>query len=132
MFQMKIFKAQTLTSTQLVFLVSYTLGMLIQIFTPSHAGTNVVEKCDLIPVATFSSEWYELEQNEKKSLLIFIIRSVRPFVMFAGILFQMNITTFIKVKIWRKIIYTLCSNDFKSKWYTFLHAILITECITFD
>lgn len=76
--------------------------MLLQIFSPSFAGTNVVEKCHLLPVAAFSSEWYKLDEIEKKSLLIFITRSFRPFVMSAGKLFQMNTNTFIKVRIYNE------------------------------
>lgn len=83
--------------TQLGFLASYTFGIILQTFTPNYVATNVVQKCGLLPVAAFSSEWYELDQNEKKSLLIFITRSLRPFAMHAGLFFQLNTQTFIKV-----------------------------------
>ncbi|XP_055326595.1 odorant receptor 33c-like, partial [Sitodiplosis mosellana] len=90
-------QAQNFTTTQLIFLASYTIGMLLQIITPSYASTNLMEKCDSLPVAIFSSEWYELGPSEKKSLLIFLTRSIRPFVMNAGNYFQMNTTTFLKI-----------------------------------
>ncbi|XP_055307203.1 putative odorant receptor 92a [Sitodiplosis mosellana] len=75
----------------------YTGGVLLQIFTPSYASTNVLDKSDLLPVVAFSSEWYELGNSEKKSLLMFITRSLRPFAIRAGKFYQMNITTFIKI-----------------------------------
>lgn len=77
--------------------MSYTGAVIILIFTPNYVGTNVVEMCGLLPVAAFSSQWYELGQNEKKSLLIFITRLSRSFFVSAGKFFQMNTNTFIKV-----------------------------------
>lgn len=71
--------------------------MILQIFPPSFFGTNIVENSELLPVAIFSSEWYQIEEPEKRSLLIFLTRSLRPFDLRAGKLFMLNINTFIKV-----------------------------------
>lgn len=92
--------------------------MTIQILSPSFAATNVIEKCDLLPIAAFNSEWYELDQIEKKSLLMFITRSLRPFVMWAGEYYQMSLDTFIKVSSFSKEIEK--KNGFqKSRYFIF-------------
>lgn len=90
-------QADTLTGTQIMFLVPYSIAMVMQTFTPNYFASNVIESCKLLPERAFSSNWFNLESVEKKGLLLFITRTVRPLVVHAGSMFQMNLNTFIKV-----------------------------------
>lgn len=71
--------------------------MLMQIFTPNYFATNVIENCALLPQRAFQSNWLEVDSIEQKGLLLFITRSIRPLVVQAGTMFQMNIYTFLRV-----------------------------------
>lgn len=81
-----------------MFLISYSIAMVMQIFTPNYFATNVIENCGLLPHRLFSSHWFELENIEQKGSLLFMRRTVRPLAIRAGSLYQMNINTFLKVE----------------------------------
>lgn len=81
-----------------MFLLPYTIAVIMQIFTPNYFATDVVEKCHLLPERAFVSNWFELDEIEKKAMLLFITRSLHPLTVNAGIFFQMNLDTFLKVK----------------------------------
>lgn len=80
-----------------MFLMPYSWAMALQILTPSYVATNVIENCGLLPHCMFASNWFELDHIEKKGVLLFTTRAIRPFIIRAGSLFQMNINTFLKV-----------------------------------
>lgn len=71
--------------------------MLFQIFVPNYLAQEVLEKCYLLPERAFSSEWFELNEIEKKAMLLFITRSIHPLRVNAGDFFEMNIDTFLRV-----------------------------------
>lgn len=96
-----IFQAQNLTTTQLLFLFFYAAGMLLQIFAPNYLAQEVLEKCYLLPDSAFSSEWFKLNEIEKKAMLLFITRSIHPLKVHAGDFFEMNIDTFLRVIIFK-------------------------------
>lgn len=80
-----------------MFLTVHSMALVMQIFTPNYFATTVIDNCGLLPERAFSSNWIELEFVEKKGMLLFMTRTVRPLVICAGSLFQMNTNTFLKV-----------------------------------
>lgn len=90
-------QAQTLTSTQLMFLVPYSIAIIMQTFTPNYFATHVIENSERLPEQAFSSNWFQLEYNERRAILLFMTRTMRPLVVCAGKLYQMNVSTFLKV-----------------------------------
>lgn len=86
-----------MNDAQLGFLVVYSLGMVLQILLPNYAGTNVVEHCERLANNAWSSDWFELEPVVKKSFSIVYARLQRSLFLRAGMFFQLNTETFIKV-----------------------------------
>lgn len=86
-----------MNSAQLSFLLMYSLATVMQVFNPNYAGTNVAENCSSLSIGAYSSDWFEFELIEKRSFLILITRFMRPLAIRAGIFFQINAATFIKV-----------------------------------
>lgn len=91
-------KAQNLTSVQLLFLSGYTMGMIMQIFSPNFIGTLTLDKSAWLPNSAFASQWFNFDRSAKKALLLFMTRTSRPFVLKAGIFFQLNLNTFLRVR----------------------------------
>ena len=120
-------QAQTLTSTQRMFLTSYSIAMVMQIFTPNYFATDVIENCELLPYQLFSSKWLRLKNIEQKGVLLFMTRTARPLAISAGSLFQMQINTFSKV-------FSFYLNNFKQlgNFFPFIDrekCILFISCI---
>lgn len=95
-------QAQQLTNIQLVFLSGYTCAMVLQIFSPNFAGTMAMETSAFLPQSAFLSKWFERSQSDKTAILLFMLRTMRPFGLEAGIFFQLNLHTFIRVRKCRK------------------------------
>lgn len=92
-----LFKAKFLTLIQLIFIFEYTFGMVIQIFTPNFAGSHVMETSALLPTSAFHSDWYQWKYANKTAILIFMVKTLRPFFLEAGVFFQLNLRMFILV-----------------------------------
>lgn len=71
--------------------------MVIQIFTPNLAGSYVMETSALLPNSAFHSDWYQWNYSNKMAILIFMIKTFRPFFLEAGVFFQLNLQMFIRV-----------------------------------
>lgn len=96
-------QAQQLTNIQLVFLSGYSCGMVLQIFSPNFAGTMAMETSALLPQSAFLSKWFERSKSDKTAILLFMLRTMRPSGLEAGIFFQLNLHTFIRVRKFRTI-----------------------------
>lgn len=75
--------------------------MVIQIFTPNFAGSHVMETSALLPISAFHSDWYRWNYSNKTAILIFMVKTLRPFFLEAGVFFQLNLQMFILVS-WRE------------------------------
>lgn len=58
-----------------------------------------MESSALLPQSAFLSKWFEWSQSDKKAISIFMLRTMRPFRLNAGIFFQLSLHTFIRVRI---------------------------------
>lgn len=121
-----------MNGAQLGFLVVYSLAVVLQILLPNYAGTNVVEHCERLAYDAWSSDWYELEPIVKKSFSIVYARLQRSLFLRAGMFFQLNTQTFIKV-IKRKNDFLLQIFELNISFIFYLdheNSLFFTCCIT--
>ncbi|XP_026749142.1 odorant receptor 46a [Galleria mellonella] len=80
-----------------MFMVSYVVGMLSEIFIPSFLGTQISYQSEKLVDAAYNSEWIPRSEKFKKSLKIFMERAKTPIVLTGLKLFPLSLTTFIWV-----------------------------------
>lgn len=71
--------------------------MILQVFAPNYLAELVLEKCYSLPENAFASQWFTLNEVDKKALLLFITRSIHPFKVTAGDFYEMNLNTILRV-----------------------------------
>lgn len=57
-----------------------------------------METSALLPTSAFHSDWYRWKYANKTAILIFMVKTLRPFFLEAGVFFQLNLRMFILVR----------------------------------
>lgn len=81
----------------IAFLGVFFSSMTLQIFMPCYYGSVVYAKSSVISTCGFESNWLGQSLNFKKSLIIFVERTIRPIDIKAGGLFELNLKIFLSV-----------------------------------
>lgn len=70
---------------------------MIEIFLPSYFGTLINVESERLPYEAFKSNWSEEDGEYKKCIMILTERTLRPMKIRAGNVFELSLTTFLKV-----------------------------------
>lgn len=81
----------------IAFLGVFFCSMTLQIFMPCYYGSVVYAKSSMLSTCGFESNWLEQSLSFKKSLIIFVERTIRPIGLKAGGLFDLNLKIFLSV-----------------------------------
>lgn len=71
--------------------------MVAEILMLSYFGTLVRIKSDHLPYDVFQSNWIPESQQYKVNMMILVMRTLRPIDIKAANLFELGLTTFLKV-----------------------------------
>lgn len=85
-------------SLEVTFVVAYSMCMIVQIFGPSFFGSRLSYASEGITWAMYESDWTERNRKCKFACMIFIERTLRPMVIYAGGLFPLSLLTFLRVR----------------------------------
>lgn len=91
-------QAHLLSTLDLLFTIVYSLAVTIQLFVPCYYATNVIEKSNKLSRNIYFSNWIDADIIYKKSFQIFVTRSLKPFILYAGGLIPLNVDIFFKVR----------------------------------
>lgn len=81
------------------FTVQYLLAIVVEIFAPTYAGSLFYERSESLPREIFNSNWIDKNQRYKAAMMILVERTLRPIRIAAGSLFELNLSTLLKVSI---------------------------------
>ena len=84
--------------SKLLFLISFTTSMTMEIAFPSYFGTVLTAKSETLTMEIYKSNWIEQDARFKKAFCIFVARTFQPIITLAGGLFQLSLPTLLKVK----------------------------------
>lgn len=84
-------------TTTFVFLLTYVMQMLLEIFIPSYFGSSVISKGDEISYAVFQTNWIGLDKDVKQSMRILMLQTMQPIQIRSVKTFTLNLTTMMKV-----------------------------------
>lgn len=73
--------------------------MIVEIFLPSFFGSLIHSKSERLPYEAFKSNWSEEDIMFKRAMMILVERTLRPMTIRAGNVFELSLTTFLKVRI---------------------------------
>ncbi|XP_029168694.1 uncharacterized protein LOC114938788 [Nylanderia fulva] len=79
---------------QLAYRVFVVVMLFIQMFLYCGVGELMTEKCDAMYRTLCDIEWYKLESNQAKNLIILLMRIQKPLCITAGGFVPLTITTF--------------------------------------
>lgn len=71
--------------------------MIIEIYIPCYFGTVLHFESDKLTQAAFHSNWIDQNPYFKRMMLMFGQGTIKPIRIFAGAMFELNLTTFISV-----------------------------------
>lgn len=86
-----------LNLARLLFVISYSDCMLIQIFVPCYFGTIVIGHFNAVTRSLYFSNWIPQTPRFQSSMQIFVARTLPPVAIKGGGLFPLNLSTFISV-----------------------------------
>ncbi|RZC32800.1 7tm 6 domain containing protein, partial [Asbolus verrucosus] len=75
----------------------YVNGISVQIFMYCWFGNEIANKSSKIPYSVFECNWTNLTQEEKKNLIIFVLRVQKPLQISAAGVFYLSLETFVKI-----------------------------------
>lgn len=75
----------------------YSFSMITQIFIPSYFGSTVYIKTEKLCYNIFESNWTPTSLKYKRSMQILVERTLRPITIYAAGIFELNLTTLLKV-----------------------------------
>lgn len=84
--------------SKFMFIVIYTICVLIEIFVPSVFGTILFENSSKLSYSAFQSNWLTQKKCFKQMMMIFAERSKQPILIRGGEVFFLGLTTLLKVK----------------------------------
>uniref|UniRef100_A0ABD2XAX6 Odorant receptor n=1 Tax=Trichogramma kaykai TaxID=54128 RepID=A0ABD2XAX6_9HYME len=91
--------------------IAFIIAMLSQIFTFCVAGQYLQNKAENIHGALYDCFWYVLEPKEAKLIVMALNRAQKPLTLTGENMFDLSISTFLKVKLIRnKYSYDECAN----------------------
>lgn len=83
--------------SKLAFILEYLICMAVEIFVPTYAGSVFRAKSESLSHEIFKSNWINKSQRYKKSMMILVERTLRPIRISAGSVFELSLSTFLKV-----------------------------------
>lgn len=84
-------------TVKLAYYLCFSATMLNEIFLPCFFGTELTSKNDEIANALYSSNWPDLSEKFKKTLIIFVEFLKRPRIMMSGKIFTLTLFSFLTV-----------------------------------
>ncbi|XP_040158792.1 putative odorant receptor 71a [Anopheles arabiensis] len=72
----------------------YMLSMIFQMFLPCRFGNEVTRKSHLLRTSIYSSRWYEMGLQERKTLRMLLQRMNKPLTLKAFYFFNYNLQAF--------------------------------------
>lgn len=94
-FILQIDPAQNLL--KLATVMVYIASTICQILVNCYLGSRISDESDGITHAIYSSQWIDRSEKCKRACGILAERSMRPITIFAGGVFELSLTTFVKV-----------------------------------
>lgn len=80
-----------------VFFIMYSITMVMEIYFQCSFGAHLLSKSNRLDERVFHSNWIGQNQQFKQFLLIFGQGTEKPVEIFAGGLFRVDLTTFLRV-----------------------------------
>lgn len=71
--------------------------MSFQIFLPSYFGTRLHRQSEFLTYEAFKSDWIKRDRQLLKMLMILVERTMRPINIKAAGVFELGLSTFLKV-----------------------------------
>ncbi|XP_053660687.1 odorant receptor 94b-like [Anopheles marshallii] len=72
----------------------YMLSMMFQMFLPCRFGNEVTRKSHILRTSIFSSQWYEMQQADRKTLHMLLQRMNKPLTLKAYYFFNYNLQAY--------------------------------------
>lgn len=93
----------------------YLLGFVMQLAIDCTVGSELYYQASLLPDCIFHSDWKLLNDNNLKKDILFLLQTSQCFPQFAAYnVYELNMSTFLKVQKFAFSIYTLLSNMSKT------------------
>lgn len=83
-------------------------GEIFEILSDCYFGSRLKDESDGITYAIYESQWMDRDEKCKRAYRILVEYSMRPIVIYAGVLFELSLPAFVKVIYISKI---FCSID---------------------
>ncbi|XP_044001662.1 odorant receptor 47a-like, partial [Aphidius gifuensis] len=84
-------------SKEFVSLIAYIMCMTTQIYIYCICGENISSESDTVTFSLYNSEWTSLSINGKKSLIIMMIRSLKPIKYTCGYIITLSLDAFTNI-----------------------------------
>lgn len=81
----------------LSFYISFSATMMNEIFLPCYFGNEVTLKREKLAFAIYSSDWFNLSQEFKKTMIIFLEGLKRVRILKSGKIFTLSLFSFLTV-----------------------------------
>nr|QMS80350.1 odorant receptor [Histia rhodope] len=85
------------TMETLIFLVTYLIIIILQIFIPSWLGTQFSHECNKLAVAAYNCDWISQSEDFKKSLNLFILKANATVILKGLKIFPLSLETFVSI-----------------------------------
>nr|AXY83391.1 putative odorant receptor 23 [Conopomorpha sinensis] len=99
-----------LTAETFLFMVSYLIAMVLQIFVPALLGTLLSYESVNLVTAAYNTEWIPRSESFKRNLNLFVLRANKPVVLIGWKLFPLSLDTFTSIMKTAYSLFTLVRN----------------------
>lgn len=93
------FKAQVITTIELLFIALYTPNMLTQLFVPCYYGSDVAKRGEELHFHMAASNWIFATSNYKRLYSMLMNKLQTTFAARVGYVIPLNLSTFLTVSI---------------------------------
>nr|AQN78493.1 olfactory receptor 91 [Meteorus pulchricornis] len=84
-------------NTEFASTMVYSSAMLLQIFMLCFAGTELTHESQHFGNAIYDADWYMLSQSNKASMLLMMVRSLRPIIFTSASVIQLSLGFFVQL-----------------------------------
>lgn len=103
----------------LAYYLCFSATMLNEIFLPCFFGTELTSKNSELSIALYSSNWPDLSETFKKTLIIFVEYLKQPRIMMSGKIFTLTLFSFLTV-----IKAYMSQQKYLSNWTKFVSQVI--------